>query len=301
MSQKELRRLGVLSRVAAEKLKLVEATELLRLSYRQVKRLWRIFRGQGPEGFKHGNAGRRSSRAKPEKFRRQVLGLVRKHYGGEPGERFGPTLAADDATGITLAQLGAEETTWAAADCSRAWVEKYGIPQALYTDWKNVYLREPTPQEQLPGEAPLTQFGRMCAKRGVRILGASSPQAKGRCERKHGVHQDRLIKLLRLPGIAIFEETNQYLQLEPNRKRYLPAGSKVVVEQWRDGSLHVVYRQGEVARKAIEALPQRHAAAQRKLVRPPQPAVHKPRADHPWRQMRMISATGKAEVFLSGR
>jgi hypothetical protein len=73
-------------------------------------------------------------------------------------------------------------------------VEVYGIPQALYTDRKNVYVREPTPKELLGGEAALTAFGKMCAKLGIEIIAASSPQAKGRVERKHGVHQDRLIK-----------------------------------------------------------------------------------------------------------
>ena len=286
MSQKELRRVGVLSRVAAASLKLVEASELLRVSYRQAKRLWRRFRGQGGEGLKHGNAGRRSNRAKAGKFRRWVLGLVRKHYGGEPGERFGPTLAAeqlekdhgvkmdalrrwmlaeglwsrerkrkpyrkrrerrahfgelvqmdgslaawleargprgclmdlvDDATRVTLAQMGEEETTWAAADCLRAWGSSTGYRQPCTQtgSWKNVYLREATPKEQLRGETPLTQFGRMCAKLGIRIIGASSPQAKGRCERQHGVHQDRLIKLLRLQGASSLEQVNQYLEQE---------------------------------------------------------------------------------------
>jgi hypothetical protein len=40
----------------------------------------------------------------------------------------------DDATSTTLSQLHEEETTWAAADVLRAWIEKYGVPQALYTD-----------------------------------------------------------------------------------------------------------------------------------------------------------------------
>ena len=47
----------------------------------------------------------------------------------------------DDATGRTLARLGAEETIWAAAAVLRRWVEAYGVPLALYTDWKNVYVR----------------------------------------------------------------------------------------------------------------------------------------------------------------
>ena len=55
-------------------------------------------------------------------------------------------------------------------------------------------MKEPTAKQELRGEAPLTQFGRMCAKLGIRIIAASSPQAKGRVERNHGIHQDRLIK-----------------------------------------------------------------------------------------------------------
>lgn len=94
----------------------------------------------------------------------------------------------------------------------RAWIEQYGVPRALYTDWKNVYKRKATPAEQLRGQVRLTQFGRMCQKLGIRIIAASTPQAKGRVERVHGVHQDRLIKKLRRKGIASYEAANQYLE-----------------------------------------------------------------------------------------
>src|SRR5467141_943760 len=123
----------------------------------------------------------------------------------------------DDATGRTQARMGKEETIWAAADVLRAWIGKYGVPRALYTDWKNVYKRKATPAEQLRGEAPVTQFGRMCQKLGLRIIAASSPQAKGRVERNHGTHQDRLIKKLRRKKIDSYEAANQYLE-----KEYLP-------------------------------------------------------------------------------
>src|SRR5947207_11847022 len=86
----------------------------------------------------------------------------------------------DDATGTVLCQFSAGETTWAAAHLLRAWIERYGVPRALYTDWKNVYVRLPNVQERLRGEAAVTQFGQMCAKLGIRIIAASSPQAKGR-------------------------------------------------------------------------------------------------------------------------
>jgi hypothetical protein len=284
MSEKELRRAGVLARVKAGELMLGSAAELMGVSYRQSKRLWRRYREYGATGLQHRSAGVRSHRAKAAGFRAKVLGLVRRKYGGETGERFGPTLAAehlqsddgltvdhetlrrwmlaeglwsrerkrkqhrrrrerkehfgelvqmdgsfeawlpgsvekqclmnmvDDATSKTLSQLHEQETTWAAVEVLRAWVEKYGVPHCLYTDWKNVYLREPTAKERLRGEAPLTQFGRMCRKLGVKIIGASSPQAKGRVERSNGTQQDRLIKKLRLYRIRTMQEANRYLR-----------------------------------------------------------------------------------------
>ena len=123
----------------------------------------------------------------------------------------------DDASGDTLARMGSEETIWAAAGVLRAWVQKYGIPVALYTDWKNVYVREASQKEQLQGVVPVTQFGQMCQRLGIRILAANSPQAKGRVERNHGTHQDRLVKKMRLKKIQTHAEANRFLE-----KEYLP-------------------------------------------------------------------------------
>ena len=123
----------------------------------------------------------------------------------------------DDATSEVELRLGEEETIWAAANTLRTWIEKHGVPQALYVDWKNVYKRAPTQREQLRGEEPVTQFGRMCEKLGIEIIAAGSPQAKGRVERNHGTHQDRLIKKMRRKKIRTHEQANVYLQQE-----YLP-------------------------------------------------------------------------------
>ena len=117
----------------------------------------------------------------------------------------------DDATSRTEALFSEQESIWAAVAVLRKWVTKYGIPKALYTDWKNVYVKQLGPQQELRGEAPVTQFGRMCAQLGIRIIAASSPQAKGRVERNHGTHQDRLIKKMRLRQIASQEEGNRFL------------------------------------------------------------------------------------------
>ncbi len=123
----------------------------------------------------------------------------------------------DDATSKTWARLGEQETIWAVVDALRTWIERYGVPLALYVDWKNLYKRGATPGERLRGEEPITQFGRMCAKLGIEVIAASSPQAKGRVERQHGTHQDRLVKKLRRKQIDNHQQANVYLERE-----YLP-------------------------------------------------------------------------------
>ena len=95
MSQEELRRVEVLARVKSEELRVVDAATLLRVSYRQAKRLWKRFREEGAAGLKHGNAGQSSHHAYEAKFRQKALQLVREKYSGTVGERFGPTLAAE--------------------------------------------------------------------------------------------------------------------------------------------------------------------------------------------------------------
>src|SRR5208283_4270844 len=89
MNERELKRGAVLSAVAEKGWTLVHAAERMGLSHRQAKRLWKRYRARGTKGLVHGNAGRVSNRAKPRSLRRRVLGLVRKKYGGQVGERFG--------------------------------------------------------------------------------------------------------------------------------------------------------------------------------------------------------------------
>jgi transposase len=118
----------------------------------------------------------------------------------------------DDATSRSDGRFSAEETIWAAAAVLRRWIEQHGVPLALYTDWKNVYVRAATEAEQAAGLVPRTQFGRMCAALQIQIIPASSPQAKGRVERNHGTHQDRLVKKLRRVAIAEDTAANAFLE-----------------------------------------------------------------------------------------
>ncbi|PYV77682.1 MAG: hypothetical protein DMG96_10225, partial [Acidobacteria bacterium] len=69
----------------------------------------------------------------------------------------------DDATGRTQARMGKEETIWAAADVLRAWIRKYGVPRALYTDWKNVYKERPRPPSRC-GERPRSRSSGACVR-----------------------------------------------------------------------------------------------------------------------------------------
>jgi hypothetical protein len=95
MSQEELRRVEVLARVRSKQLRVVDASRLLGVSYRQAKRLWKRYREEGPASLQHRSAGCTSNHGYAPKFRQRALDLVRKKYGGPVGERFGPTLAAE--------------------------------------------------------------------------------------------------------------------------------------------------------------------------------------------------------------
>ena len=110
MSSEELRRVEVLARVKSTEVKLTEAAGMLRISYRQAKRLWKRYRKRGASGLRHGNAGKESNRAKPSKLRRKVLDLIgRKYRGGGGGEeRFGPTLAAEHLAEEDGIEIGVE-------------------------------------------------------------------------------------------------------------------------------------------------------------------------------------------------
>jgi hypothetical protein len=126
----------------------------------------------------------------------------------------------DDATNRLRAHFAEEETTRASYDVLEGWVRRHGLPGSLYVDRDSIYRceGEPSVAEQLAGKEPQTQFGRAMEQLGVELILAHSPQAKGRVERMNGVLQDRLVKALRLAGIADLARANRFLDTE-----YLPA------------------------------------------------------------------------------
>jgi transposase len=90
MSQKERQRLEVLNRVKRGDISLVKAAALLRLSYRQAKRVFRRFCREGDRGLLHRLRGQPSNRKADDAKRQQVLQRYQERY-----EDFGPTLAAE--------------------------------------------------------------------------------------------------------------------------------------------------------------------------------------------------------------
>lgn len=163
----------------------------------------------------------RSRRARRECFGEMVQ-FDGSHHDWFEGRRGGCCLMnmIDDATGRVWAFFCEEETTEAAMRLLWGWIERFGIPQAVYCDRKNAFVtyREPSVEEQLAGIEPETHFERACRLLGIEVIQAYSPQAKGRVERNHAVHQDRLVKELRLRGISTMEEANAFLV-----GTYLPA------------------------------------------------------------------------------
>jgi hypothetical protein len=63
-------------RVKARSLRLIEAAEMLGLSYRQSKRIWARYRAGGAKALQHGNGGRVSNRGYGAEFRAAVLKQV---------------------------------------------------------------------------------------------------------------------------------------------------------------------------------------------------------------------------------
>lgn len=90
MSLKERTRMGVMQQIKAKVLSLVAAAKLLRLSYRQSKRVWRRYRDKGDKGLVHRGRGRVGNRRKAAKLRERILARYQARY-----PDFGPTLAAE--------------------------------------------------------------------------------------------------------------------------------------------------------------------------------------------------------------
>jgi hypothetical protein len=136
MSDRELSRLEVLRDLDQRRLTTAAAGQLLGLERRQVFRLLKAYRIEGPIGLISKRRGRRSNRRKPEALRRAVLTIIRQWYWD-----FGPTLAAEklrEDHGITVGR-----------ETLRQWM----IEAGLWRDRKQrKQVHQPRPRRDCVGE-----------------------------------------------------------------------------------------------------------------------------------------------------
>jgi len=188
------------------------SAETLR-AWMTVAGLWRPRRG-------------RTARPHPPRPRRPCRGeLVQ--IDGSPHDWFegrGPrcTLIAfiDDATGEVLAaRFVALESTRAYMGLLGEYAAREGRPVALYSDRHAIFTKH-DPEDLEP-----TQFQRALNQLDIASIQATTPQAKGRVERLFQTLQDRLVKALRLEGIADVDAANAFLgpYLEQHNQRFAVA------------------------------------------------------------------------------
>ena len=112
----------------------------------------------------------------------------------------------DDATSALLwARFVGVESTRAYLAALGGYVARYGVPGACYSDRHSIFTKH-DPEDLVP-----TQLERALGALGCEAIQATTPQAKGRIERVFQTLQDRLVKAMRLGGIASLEAGNTFL------------------------------------------------------------------------------------------
>jgi transposase len=120
----------------------------------------------------------------------------------------------DDASSTLHARFVEADSTEQNLGVLWSYLERYGRPQAVYTDKAGMF--QPTLARGWKTDDPEpkaeTQIGRALRELGIEWIAAHSPQAKGRVERCFGTLQDRLVKALRKAKVRTLEQANAYLE-----------------------------------------------------------------------------------------
>lgn len=90
MSQKELSRYDIIKRLIRKEINCPKASDLLKLSTRQTRRLKASVKNNGAVGLVHGSRGKIGNRKMPTAKKKKIIALLRKHY-----YDFGPTFASE--------------------------------------------------------------------------------------------------------------------------------------------------------------------------------------------------------------
>lgn len=114
----------------------------------------------------------------------------------------------DDATSTLLwLEFCHSETTLSYFKATKGYLLKYGKPLSFYSDRDSVF------RTNFKGNNfyEPTQFTRAMGELSIKVICATTPQAKGRVERANQTLQDRLVKELRLRGINNIKEANEFM------------------------------------------------------------------------------------------
>ena len=117
----------------------------------------------------------------------------------------------DDATSkILWLEFAESESTEGLMTAAMHYFQLSGLPNAFYVDYGSVFSVNTNNHDR----EKITQFQRAMQELNIRIIHASSPQAKGRVERANRTLQDRLVKEMRLKNICSMQEANRFIQTE---------------------------------------------------------------------------------------
>lgn len=130
MSHQELDRAGVIRQVVEGKLKQHQAAQQLGLSTRQIKRLVRRYRSDGPQGLVSRHRGKVSNNRICDEVKDHCLSLIRSHYAD-----FGPTLAQE--------KLSERHGIQYSVETIRHWMVAAGLWQPKRRKTSRVYQRRP--------------------------------------------------------------------------------------------------------------------------------------------------------------
>jgi transposase len=154
---------------------------------------------------------------------------------GRGSERIYLITMIDDATSRMLARFAPHDTTEENMQLIELYLERFGRPQAFYTDKASLFQTAvktrwgESRQAKDQKEMEPTQIGRALRELGINWIAAHSPQAKGRVERSFQTDQDRLVKDLRMAAVTTLDQANRYLETN-----YLPWWQKNLTVEPRD-------------------------------------------------------------------
>jgi len=103
MSQKEVKKYDIIKKTINKEINSTEASNLLGLTTRQIRRLKAKVKKLGIKGLTHGNRGRASNSKTPDKKKQKILKIIRKNY-----YDFGPLLATEKLNEIHKIQISKE-------------------------------------------------------------------------------------------------------------------------------------------------------------------------------------------------